>query len=84
MPPTRREELRRQFEQLRQEGMSVNQYEMRFSELAHQAIWLVPTERDMIRRFINGLNYGLGFVMTREIASGARFDEVVDNARQLE
>ncbi|XP_070046559.1 uncharacterized protein [Nicotiana tomentosiformis] len=64
--------------------MSVTQYEMRFSEWAHHAIWLVPTQRERIRRFIDDLNYGLRFVMTREIASGARFDEVVDISRSLE
>ncbi|XP_070057132.1 uncharacterized protein [Nicotiana tomentosiformis] len=79
-----REKLRRQFEQLCQEGMSVTQYEMRFSELDHHTIWLVPTERERIRRFIDGHNYGLCFVMTQEIALGARFDEVVDIARRLD
>ncbi|XP_070031977.1 uncharacterized protein [Nicotiana tomentosiformis] len=81
---TCREELRRQFEQLLHEGMSITPYEMRFLELAHHAIWLVPTDRERIRRFIDSLNYGLQFVMTQEIASGARFDEVVDVARHLE
>ncbi|XP_070045149.1 uncharacterized protein [Nicotiana tomentosiformis] len=81
---TRREELRRHFEQLHQEDMPVTQYEMRFSELAHHAVWLVPTERERIRRFIDGLNYGLCFVMTQEIASSARFYEVVDIDRRLE
>ncbi|XP_070055188.1 uncharacterized protein [Nicotiana tomentosiformis] len=84
VPPTRREELRRQFEQLRQEGMYVTKYEMRFSELARQTVWLVPTERERIRRFIDVLTYQLHFVMTRESVSGARFDEVVDIARWLE
>ncbi|XP_070034699.1 uncharacterized protein [Nicotiana tomentosiformis] len=78
------EELRGQFEKLRQEGMSVTQYEMRFSEMARHKIWLVPTERERIRRFIDGLNYGLRFIMTGEIASGARFDEMVDITRRLE
>ncbi|XP_070034755.1 uncharacterized protein [Nicotiana tomentosiformis] len=57
---------------------------MRYLELARHAIWLVPTKRERIRRFIDGLNTGLSFVMTKEIASGARFDEVVDFARRLE
>ncbi|XP_070032910.1 uncharacterized protein [Nicotiana tomentosiformis] len=38
VPQARREELRRQFEKLRREGMSVTQYEMRFSELSIHAI----------------------------------------------
>ncbi|XP_070045779.1 uncharacterized protein [Nicotiana tomentosiformis] len=83
-PSTRKKELCRQFEQLCQEGVSMTQYEMRFSKLAYHTISLVPTERDSIRRFIDVHNYGLRFVMTREIASGARFDEVVDIAKRLE
>ncbi|XP_070036771.1 uncharacterized protein [Nicotiana tomentosiformis] len=84
VPPTHGEELHRQFEQPRQEGIYVTQYEMRFSELYYHVVWLVPTERERIRRFIDGLNYQLHFVMTRESVSGARFDEVVDIARRLE
>ncbi|XP_070057324.1 uncharacterized protein [Nicotiana tomentosiformis] len=57
---------------------------MRFLELDRHVIWLVPTERENIRRFIDGLSYQLCFVMTRENASGARFNEVVDIARRLE
>ncbi|XP_070050890.1 uncharacterized protein [Nicotiana tomentosiformis] len=64
VPQTRREELCRQFEQLYQEDMSVTQYEMRFSDLARHAVWLVPFEREKIRRFINGLNQQFCFVMT--------------------
>ncbi|XP_070036747.1 uncharacterized protein [Nicotiana tomentosiformis] len=64
VPHTHIEELRRQFEQLRQEDITVTHYEMRFSELACHAVWLVPTEREKIRRFIDGLNYRLPFITT--------------------
>ncbi|XP_070031653.1 uncharacterized protein [Nicotiana tomentosiformis] len=57
---------------------------MRFSELARHAIWLVPTDREKIRRFIDGLTYQLRLLMTRERVSGATFDEVVDIALQIE
>ncbi|XP_070040925.1 uncharacterized protein [Nicotiana tomentosiformis] len=55
VPQSRREELRRQFEQLRKDGMSVTEYKMRLSELAYHAVWLVPTDRERIMRFIDGL-----------------------------
>ncbi|XP_070056505.1 uncharacterized protein [Nicotiana tomentosiformis] len=84
MPQARREELRRQFQQLRQDGMSTTQYELIFSELAHHAIWLVPTDRERIKRFIDGLTYQLRLLMTRERVYGATFNEVVDIARQIE
>ncbi|XP_070053170.1 uncharacterized protein [Nicotiana tomentosiformis] len=57
---------------------------MRFSELACHAVWLVPTERVKIRRFINGLNHQFHFVMTLGNVAGAKFDEVVDNVGRLE
>ncbi|XP_070054479.1 uncharacterized protein [Nicotiana tomentosiformis] len=84
IPQSRREELRRQFEQLCQDGMSVMQYEMRFSKLARHVVWLVPTDRERIMRFIDGLTYQLGLRMTRERVSSVTFDEVVDIARQIE
>ncbi|XP_070057230.1 uncharacterized protein [Nicotiana tomentosiformis] len=57
---------------------------MRFSELARHAVWLVPTEREKIRRFINVLNQQFRFIMTLGNIAGAKFDEVVDSARWLE
>ncbi|XP_070040436.1 uncharacterized protein [Nicotiana tomentosiformis] len=47
-------------------------------------VWLVPTEREKIRRFINGLNQPFYFVMTLGNVAGAKFDEIVDCARRLE
>ncbi|XP_070046642.1 uncharacterized protein [Nicotiana tomentosiformis] len=84
LPQFCREELHRQFDQLHQDGMSVTQYNMRFSELACHSVWLVPTDRERIRRFIDGLTYQLWLLMTRERVSGATFNEVVDIALQIE
>ncbi|XP_070053492.1 uncharacterized protein [Nicotiana tomentosiformis] len=81
---SRKEELCRQFEQLREDGMFVTQYEIRFSELARHAVWLVPTDKKRIMRFIDGLTYHLRLLMTWERVSGATFDEVVDIALQIE
>ncbi|XP_070034873.1 uncharacterized protein [Nicotiana tomentosiformis] len=53
-------------------------------ELGRHAVWLVPTEREKIRRFINGLNHQFYFVMTLGNIAGAKFDEVVDSARRLD
>ncbi|XP_070035436.1 uncharacterized protein [Nicotiana tomentosiformis] len=62
----------------------MTQYEMRFSKLARQAIWLVPTNRERVKRFIDGLTFQLRLLMTRERVFGATFDEVVDIAHQIE
>ncbi|XP_070042460.1 uncharacterized protein [Nicotiana tomentosiformis] len=84
VPQSHREELHRQFERLRQDGMSVTQYEMRFCELARHVVWLVHTDRERIQRFVDGLTYQLRLLMTRERVSGATFDEVTDIAWQID
>ncbi|XP_070047268.1 uncharacterized protein [Nicotiana tomentosiformis] len=84
VPQSCRKELHKQFEQLREDGMSMTQYEMKFSELARHAVSLVPTDRERINRFIDGLTYQLQFLMTREIVFGATFDDVVDIAWHIE
>nr|XP_009781413.1 PREDICTED: uncharacterized protein LOC104230333 [Nicotiana sylvestris] len=57
---------------------------MRFSELARHTIWLVPTDGERIKRFIDGLTYQLRLLMSRERLCSAAFDEVVDIAWQIE
>ncbi|XP_070047504.1 uncharacterized protein [Nicotiana tomentosiformis] len=57
---------------------------MRFSKLACHAVWLVPNDRERIRRFVDGLTYQLQLLMTWERVSGATFDEVVDIVQQIE
>ena len=84
MSQSHREELCRQFEQLRQDDISMMQYEMRFFELAHHTVWLVPTNRERIRKFIDGFTYHMQLLMTRERVSGATFNEVVSIAREIE
>ncbi|XP_070035607.1 uncharacterized protein [Nicotiana tomentosiformis] len=56
---------------------------MRFSELSLHDIWLIPTDKERIRKFIDGLTFQLRLLMTRERVSGATFDKVVDIARQI-
>nr|XP_018630035.1 uncharacterized protein LOC104107271 [Nicotiana tomentosiformis] len=58
------DELRRQFEHLKQGTMSVTEYEMEFSKLAEYAPNLIPTEREKVRRFIEGLNPHMAKDMT--------------------
>ncbi|XP_070008403.1 uncharacterized protein [Nicotiana sylvestris] len=83
VPQSRREELHRQFEWLRQGDMTVSQYESRFSKLDRHAICMVPIDRERIRRFVDGLNYHLRILMTRDRVLGATFEEVVDIAREI-
>ncbi|XP_070008586.1 uncharacterized protein [Nicotiana sylvestris] len=66
VPQSRREELRRQFEWLKQGDMTVSQYEARYYELDRHTGWMVSTDHERIRRFVDGLNYHLRILMTRE------------------
>ncbi|XP_070005397.1 uncharacterized protein [Nicotiana sylvestris] len=84
IPKSQREEQRRQFEWLRQGDMTVSQYEASFSELARYASWIVPTDRERIKRFVDGLNYHLRILMTRERVMGISFEDAVDIARDIE
>ncbi|XP_070032155.1 uncharacterized protein [Nicotiana tomentosiformis] len=56
-----------EFEQLRQGAMTVLEYAVKFSELSRHAPSLVSIVRERVCRFIEGLNYGIRFNMTREL-----------------
>nr|XP_009782195.1 PREDICTED: uncharacterized protein LOC104230974 [Nicotiana sylvestris] len=57
---------------------------MRFFELARHAIWLVPTDRERIRRFIDGLTFQLRVLMTERGCLVQHLKEVVDIAWEIE
>lgn len=61
----------------------MTQYDMRFTELARHIVFLVPTDRERIRRSIYGLNYSLQY-MDREHKTDASFNQMVEIARHLE
>uniref|UniRef100_A0A1U7X5V4 Uncharacterized protein LOC104234374 n=1 Tax=Nicotiana sylvestris TaxID=4096 RepID=A0A1U7X5V4_NICSY len=64
--------------------MTVSQYEVRFSELARYAPWMVPTDRERIRRFVDGLIYPIRILMARERILSHTFEDAVDIARDIE
>lgn len=39
--------------------MIVTQYKMRFTELSYYAAFLIPTKKERVWRFIEGLRYGI-------------------------
>ena len=59
MPEMYREEKLREFINLKQRGMSVAEYEVRFTQLSHYTQIMVSTERDRCRRFEDGLHYDI-------------------------
>ncbi|XP_070034228.1 uncharacterized protein [Nicotiana tomentosiformis] len=54
IPPTQREELRFQFEQLQQGQMLVTDNEARFYELSRHALMISPTDAERVQRFVAG------------------------------
>ncbi|MCF8704064.1 retrotransposon gag domain-containing protein, partial [Corynebacterium sp. MC-02] len=57
IPWSVREESRLKFESLRQEGLSVIEYETHFCQLSRHAITVIPNEAEKVHRFVRGLTY---------------------------
>ncbi|XP_070054011.1 uncharacterized protein [Nicotiana tomentosiformis] len=84
IPQTIRDAWRTEFERLRQGSMTVSEYAIKFSELARHVPILVPTVRERIRGFIEGLDYDLKICMARELQTDTLFQQVVEIARRIE
>ncbi|XP_070053115.1 uncharacterized protein [Nicotiana tomentosiformis] len=61
--------------------MTVSEYAIRFCEFARHAPILVPTIRERVRRFIEGLDYDIKICMDRELQIDSPFQQV---ARKIE
>lgn len=48
------------------------------------SLFLVPTEREMVKRFIEGFNFGIRYGMARVDETGATFHQALDTTRHLE
>ncbi|XP_070004218.1 uncharacterized protein [Nicotiana sylvestris] len=81
---TTQEEKRRQFEQLQQGSMIVTLYENHFVELSRHAILLLPTERERVRRFIEGLAQPIRLQMAKETGTEISFQDAANVARRVE
>ncbi|XP_070050505.1 uncharacterized protein [Nicotiana tomentosiformis] len=64
--------------------MTVSEYAIRFSELSCHAPALVSTVREQVRRFIEGLSYGLRFSMARELETDTPLHQVVEIAWRMD
>lgn len=59
-------------------------YEMRSMELSCYADFLIPTEKEKVRGFINGLHFGIRIGTTHGANTQTTFHQVVEIARRLE
>ncbi|XP_070040527.1 uncharacterized protein [Nicotiana tomentosiformis] len=73
-----------EFEKLRQGGMILSKYAVRFSELARHAPALVAIFQERVHRFIVGLHPSIRFSMAKELEMDISYQQVVSIARRLE
>ncbi|XP_055824467.1 uncharacterized protein LOC129892996 [Solanum dulcamara] len=84
IPWSVKEESRLRFENLRQEGLTVAEYETRFYQLSRHAMAVLPDETERIRRFVRGLNYTIRTAVFRPAREGASFQSIVGAAKEAE
>jgi hypothetical protein len=73
---------KKEFEDLKQSSMSVNEYVTRFTQLSHYAPDNVDTDEKKQDWFLNRLNDGLAYAL--EARDFANFQDMVDKALVLE
>ena len=59
MPEVYQDEKRKEFLNLKQNNMSIADYEVQFNQLSRYASYMVATERDKCRKFEKGLTYAI-------------------------
>ncbi|XP_070046938.1 uncharacterized protein [Nicotiana tomentosiformis] len=84
VPITLREEYRKQFERLQHGSMYVTQYETRFVDLARHPIVLLPSEKERVRRIIDGLTYTIRIQMAKETVNDISSQTTMNIARRIE
>ncbi|XP_070045555.1 uncharacterized protein [Nicotiana tomentosiformis] len=84
VPQTFRDAWCTEFEYICQGIMTVLEYAIIFSELSRHAPTLVSIVGERVRRFIEGLNYGIRFSLARELEIDTPYQQVVDISQRLE
>lgn len=64
--------------------MTFTQYETKFIDLACHVLVILPTKRERVRRFINGLIQPIRLQMARETGSEISFQEAANVSRRVE
>ena len=82
IPWSVREESRLRFESLRQDGLSVTEYEVRFCQLSRHALAIFPNETERIRRFVRGLTFSIRSALFRASREGDSFHSIVSAAKE--
>ncbi|XP_069142997.1 uncharacterized protein [Solanum lycopersicum] len=84
IPWSVREESRLRFESLRQDGLSVIEYEAHFCQLTRHALAIIPNETERIHRFVRGLTFFIRSAVFRTSREGTSFQSIVSAAKEAE
>ncbi|XP_070045348.1 uncharacterized protein [Nicotiana tomentosiformis] len=84
IPHTLRDAWHAKFEKLHQGTMTVSEYAILLNGFSRHAPALVSIVKERVRRFSEGLNYGIRFSIARELKTYTPYQQVVDIARRLE
>ena len=79
-----REESHLRFESLRQDSVSVTEYEARFCQLSRHALAIIPNETERIRRFVRGLTFSIRSAVFRASREGASFKSIMSATKEEE
>ena len=82
IPWSVREESRLRFESLRQDGLSVTEYEAYFFQLSRHALAIIPNETERIRRFVRGLTFSIRSAVFRTSREETSFQSIVSAAKE--
>ncbi|XP_015075423.1 uncharacterized protein LOC107019432 [Solanum pennellii] len=84
IPWSVREESRLRFESLRQDSLSVIEYEASFSQYSRNALAIIPNETERIRRFVRGLTFSIRSAVFWTSRQGASFQSIVSSTKEAE
>ncbi|XP_034914505.1 uncharacterized protein [Populus alba] len=82
LPQSVRDAQLYEFERLSQGSMTVDEYDLKFTQLSRYAEHLLPTEECRVKRFIRGLKSSMYMVMVSQVFPS--YTSVVDKARLIE
>lgn len=79
IPLRKQDDMRRQFNNLRQGSMIVTKYKAKFTDLSRYVPFLVEDPREKVRHFVDGLEHRYRGPVIRDVRGGT-YSDVVDTA----
>ena len=83
IPLSKQDDMRCQFNKLRQGSMTISEYEAKFTELSRYVPSLVADQREKVRRYVDGLEARYRGPVIRDVRNGS-YSGVFDTALRSE